>query len=392
MDFQFSKEQERFRAQVRDFLKEQLTTPFLRELEAKPPEEQEYSQEFSRKLAAKGWLGIGWPKEYGGQGRSYMEQLICAEEIIYQRAPILYHFWAVDLAGPVLIQVGSEELKKAYVPRILAAEINFCIGFTEPGAGSDLTSLQTRASADGDDYVINGQKMFISLAHKADYCLLAARTNPDAPKHRGISLFVLDMKTPGVTVNPTPTMGDMLVSDVFLDDVRIPKSNLVGEENRGWYNLAICLDHERIFVGALIARRRRIFEELVEYAKSTQRNGEPLSKDPRVRHSLAQIGIDIGVAQLLSYRTAWLLDKGVVPYPEASMTKVFTSELDQRLTNLGVNLLGLYGQLKQDSKWSLLGGRVEQAYRVTILESIGGGTNEIQRTIIALMGLGLPRS
>jgi alkylation response protein AidB-like acyl-CoA dehydrogenase len=184
----------------------------------------------------------------------------------------------------------------------------------------------------------------------------------------------------------------MLVSDVFLDDVRIPKSNLVGEENRGWYNLAICLDHERIFVGALIARRRRIFEELVEYAKSTQRNGEPLSKDPRVRHSLAQIGIDIGVAQLLSYRTAWLLDKGVVPYPEASMTKVFTSELDQRLTNLGVNLLGLYGQLKQDSKWSLLGGRVEQAYRVTILESIGGGTNEIQRTIIALMGLGLPRS
>ena len=391
MDFRFSEQQEKFREEVRDFLRKELTPEFLGELQARPPEEQEYSQEFSRRLAQKGWLGIGWPKEYGGQGRSYMEQLVCAEEIIYHRAPILYHFWAVDLAGPVLIRVGSEELKKAYVPRILAAEINFCIGFTEPSAGSDLTSLQARARADGDYYVINGQKMFISLAHKADYCLLAARTNPDAPKHRGISLFVIDMKAPGVTVRPTPTMGDMLVSDVFLDDVRVPKNNLVGEENRGWYNLAICLDHERIFVGAFVARRRRIFEELMEYAQKTRHNGQPLSKDPRVRHSLAQLAIDLGVARLLSYRTAWLLDKGAVPYQEASMTKVFTSELDQRLTNIGIHIMGLYGQLKQASKWVLLQGHVEQAYRVTILESIGGGTNEIQRTIIALMGLGLPR-
>lgn len=391
MDFGFNEEQERFRVEVREFLQKELTPEFWQGLGTKPPEDQEYSQEFSRKLASRGWLGIGWPQEYGGQGRPYTDQLVCAEEIAYHRAPILYHFWAVDLAGPVLIGVGSEDLKKAYVPGILAADINFCIGFTEPEAGSDLASLQARAVADGDDYVINGQKMFISLAHKADYCLLAARTNFEAPKHRGISLFVLDMKAPGVNVSPTPTMGDMLASTVYLDSVRVNKDALVGEIDRGWYHLAICLDHERIFVGALVARRRRMFDELVEYVRSTRRNGRLLNENPHIRNNLAQIGIELDVGRLLSYRTAWLLERGAIPFAEASMTKILTSELDQCLTNFGVNVLGLHGQLRQGSKWVPLQGRVEQAYRVSILESIGGGTNEIQRSIIALMGLGLPR-
>jgi alkylation response protein AidB-like acyl-CoA dehydrogenase len=392
MDFQFSAEQEQFREEVRDFLRKELTAEFRRGLLLRSPEDQEYSPEFSSRLASKGWLGIGWPGEYGGQGRSFTDQLVCAEEIAYQRAPILYHFWAVDLAGPVLIGVGSEELKREYVPRILGAEINFCIGFTEPEAGSDLASLQTRAVADGDHYVINGQKIFISLAHKADYCLLAARTDLDAPKHRGISLFVMDMKAPGVTVNPAPTMGDMYASTVFLDNVRVRQSDLVGEPNRGWYHLAICLDHERIFVGALVARRRRMFDELVGHVRETRRNGRPLGQDPQVRHILAELAIELNVARLLSYRTAWVLEQGRVPFAEASMTKVHTSELDQRLTNFGIGILGLHGLLKQGSQWTPFEGRVEQAYRVAILESIGGGTNEIQRSIIAMMGLGMPRN
>jgi len=295
------------------------------------------------------------------------------------------------MAGPTLMRVGTSEQKKEYLPRILAGEITFCLGYTEPGAGSDLASLQTRALAKGDDYVINGQKMFITLAQHAHYCLLAARTDTDAPKHRGISLFIIDMKTPGITVRPTSTIGDMAVNDLFLDDVRVPRRALVGEENQGWYHLGVALDYERAFSAAAAAYLRCTFEELLEFAKETRCNGQLLSENPRVRHKLAQLALEIEVGRMLGYRVAWLLEKGGVPFYEASIAKVFTSELEGHLTRVGMEIMGLYGQLKEGSKWAPLQGNMERAYQLAFMVAIGGGTSEIQRSIIAVIGLGLPR-
>jgi alkylation response protein AidB-like acyl-CoA dehydrogenase len=339
----------------------------------------------------KGWLGIGWPEEYGGQGRPYMEQLIYNEELAYHRAPIGSHFFAETMAGPALIRVGTPEQKKEYLPRILTGEITFCLGYTEPEAGSDLASLQTRAVAEGDEYIIKGQKMFITLAQHAHYCLLAARTNPDALKHRGISLFIVDMKTRGIAVHPTSTIGDMVVNDIFFDDMRIPKTALVGEVNQGWSYLGIALDYERAFSAAAHAYLQRTFEELIRYAKETGRYGRPLGKEPKVRHKLAQLAIELEVGRMLGYQVAWLLDRGGVPFHEASMSKVFMSEQEQRMTSIGMEILGLYGQLKEGCKWSPLGGQMELAYQIAFMGTIGGGTSEIQRSIIAIVGLGLPR-
>ncbi len=390
-DFQFTEQQERFRGEVRDFLRKELTPEFLRDIGARPPAYLAYSPEFTRKLVQKGWLGIGWPTEYGGQGRPYMEQLVYNEELGYHGAPIGCHFLAETIAGPTLMMVGSPEQKKEYLPRILAGEITFCLGYTEPGAGSDLASLQTSAVANGDDYVISGQKMFITLAQHAHYCLLAARTDPDAPKHRGISLFIVDMKTPGITARPTLTIGDMLVNDIFLDDVRVPKTAIVGEENKGWNHLGIALDYERAYSAAAAAYLQRTLEELLEYARETRHNGQPLSKDPRVRHKLAQLATELEVGRMFGYRVAWLLEKGNVPFHEASIGKVFTSELERRLTSIGMEIAGLYGQLKEKSKWAPLQGSMERACQLAFMVTIGGGTSEIQRSIIAIMGLGLPR-
>lgn len=386
MDFRFTEEEEAFRREVRHFLEQELR-----------PEDQTWGParsvrpDFTRKLAQKGWLGIGWPKEYGGLGRPYMEQLIYGEEMTYHRAPTGAHILAQNMVGPTLIQAGGDEHKREFLPRILRGEVVFCLGYTEPGAGSDLASLQTRAIAEGDYYVIAGQKTLISFAGQAHYCWLGARTDPDVPKHRGISLFIVDMKTPGVTIRPIETMADYEICEIFFDDVRVPKSALVGEPNRGWYYIATALDHERVFMGAIVAGHRRTFEELVQYAKERRQSGKPLSKNPIIRQKLAELAVELEVGRMLGYRVAWLLGKGVVPYHEASVTKVFTSELEQRLTNVGMQIMGLPGLLREGSKWAPLRGYMEWAYRFSILGTIGGGTNEIQRNIIALVGLGLPR-
>jgi alkylation response protein AidB-like acyl-CoA dehydrogenase len=392
MDFRLSEDEKKFGEEIRNFLKRELTPDFISQLEAQSLEYRDYSPAFTRKLAEKGWIGVGWPSEYGGQGRSYMEQFIFARELLYHRAPIEANVLGMNMVGPSLINFGNEEHKKEYLPRILKGEIVFCLGYTEPGAGSDLASMQTRAEEVGDDYVINGQKTLISIAHHADFCWLGARTDPTAPKkHRGISLFIVDMKDPGITVRPIWTMANMRVNDIFFDEVRVPKSALVGEKNQGFYHIATALDHERVFMGALVAVHRRILDELIEYAKQTRHNGCPLSREPLVRNKLAELAIELKVGETLSYRLVWMLSKGAVPFHEASISKVFTSELEQRLTNIGMQIMGLYGQLKEDSKWAQLKGQIEYMCRFSILGTIGGGTNEIQRSIIALMGLGLPR-
>ena len=386
MNFGFTETEEAFRQEVREFLRQELK----HEYKERTPL-QKFNPEFTKKLASKGRLGVGWPEEYGGLGRPYTEQLVYSEEMMYHRAPAGAHILAQNMAGPSLIRVGNEEQKKEYLPRILSGELVFCLGYTEPNAGSDLAACQTTAVLDGDEWVINGQKLFTSFAGQADYSWMTVRTDPDAPKkHRGISMFIVDMKTPGITVNKLDTMFDYALYEVFFDNVRVPKTAVVGELNQGWNYLTVALDHERVFMGGVVAQHRRLFEELVQYAKETHRNGKPLTEDPVVRQKLAQLAIDLEIGRLFAYRVAWLLGQGVVPFAEASMTKIFTSELEKRLGNTAMQILGLYGPLLEGTR-APYDGYMAWEYKFSLMQAVGGGSNEIERILIAIAGLGLPR-
>jgi alkylation response protein AidB-like acyl-CoA dehydrogenase len=386
MDFGFTQEEEAFRQEIREFLRQELA-PDRKE---RTPLEQ-FNPDFTRKLAERGWLGVGWPKEYGGLGRPYTQQLVYSEEMMYHRAPAGAHILAQNMVGPTLIRVGSEEHKREFLPKILKGEIVFCLGYTEPNAGTDLANCQTTAVADGDEYIINGQKLFTSFAGQADYGWMTIRTDPNAPKrHRGISMFIIDMKTPGITVGKLDTMWDYPLYEVFFDNVRVPKTAVVGELNQGWHYLTTALDHERVFMGGVVMQHRRLFEDMVQYAKKTYRNGKPLSEDPVIRQRLAQLAIDLEIGRLFAYRVAWLLGQGTVPFAEASMTKIFTSELERRLANTAMQILGLYGPL-DEGEHAPFDGYMAWEYKFSLMQAVGGGSNEIERILIAIAGLGLPR-
>jgi len=394
LDFKTTEQEEKFRQDVRQFFNEEFPPEFLRDLEAEPEEERELYNECIRRLARKGWLGIGWPKEHGGMECSVTQQLIYYIEM-YLRLPskvINPVGVATALAAPVIMKFGSGELKKEYLPRILKGQATFCLGYSEPTAGSDLVGLQTSAVADGSEYVINGQKAFTTSAEYADFCWLSAKTDPSATKRsQGISLFIVDMKSPGITAQPVPTMSKFRVNNVSLNNVRVPRRNRVGEENHGWTYITQALSHERIGFGVQAAILKHTYDELVQYTRETYHNGRPLHKEPTVRDKLARLAIELEVARLLAARPVWMLEKGIVAYHEASIAKVFVTELEQRLANTGMQILGLYGQLKKGSKWAPLQGRMEDAYRHSVMARIGGGSTEVQRMIIAIAGLGLPR-
>ena len=391
MDFRFTEQEEAFREEVRTLLKRELPQPWYGfDNEEGDDREWAFGREFTKKLADRGWLTLAWPKEYGGQGRSHMEQLIYNEEMAYNRAPGGGGH-GVAWVGPALMLYGTEEQKRFYLPKISSGEIVFCTLYSEPGAGSDLASLQTKVVDVGDSWVINGQKIFNSGAHRSDYAWLAARTDPDAPKHRGISTFIFDMKTPGVTVRPLYNMANAhYFNEVFLDDVRVPKDTLVGQLNRGWYQVAVALDFERSGIGRA-ASARRTLEELTVYAKEAKRNGRFLAEDPTIRRQLGELTTQVERCRLLSYRIAWMQSQGMVPNYETSMAKVFGSELGQRLVSFGMQLLGLYGQLPEGNKWAPLRGRIERSYMTSVSATIAAGTSEINRNVIATRGLGLPR-
>jgi alkylation response protein AidB-like acyl-CoA dehydrogenase len=321
-----------------------------------------------------------------------MQQLILNEERAYLGAPTtLSDMIGVQWIGATLMIYGTEEQKAKYLRGIGTAELIFCLGYSEPGAGSDLAAVQTRAVEDGDDFVINGQKIFTSLAHRADYCFLAARTDPDVQKHKGISMLIVDMKARGITVRPLINIvGSHCFNEVFFDDVRVPKKDLVGEKNRGWYYLATALNYERSGV-ALPAMNKRIIEELAKHAKEMPGDGGMLADDPIVRQKLAEMAIENEVSRLLCYRVAWLQSKGLVPSYEASMSLLFGGEVIRRIANTGMEMLGLYGHLTKNSKWTPLKGAIEHLYLSSLSAGIAGGTNEIQRNLIAILGLGLPR-
>jgi len=390
MDYTFTAEDEAFRNEVRTFMDENIPDWWddvqdVREF----PEAYAWAQSFKKKLAGKGWFAMAWPKEYGGQGASVFQQMIFSEESAYHKAP--GGGLGIVTVGPAILIYGNEEQKKKYLPMITGAEADFTVLYTEPGAGSDLAAMSTSARRDGDDYVVNGQKIFNGGADKANWGWLAARTDPNAPKHRGISLFTVDMKTHGLTVRAMKTMGGYANSaEVFFDDMRIPKENLVGEENRGWYQMAVSLEFERSGASRS-ASAMRILEELVKYAKDTRRNGHTLAQEPNVRAKLAQTAIEIEVARYISYSVASLQQAGK-PFGNAASTgKVFGTELGLRIQNVGMQILGLYAQVHKGSKHAQLGGKYTHEYLSSIASLFGAGTSEIQRTIIATRGLGLPR-
>ena len=394
MDFSFTPEEEAFREEVRDFIKKELPPDYepamAHLMERSTAEEVEFRRTWCKKLAQKGWLGLSWPKEYGGQGRSFIEQMILKEEMNYHRVLAGDQF-GIDYLGPALMVHGTEEQKKRHLGPITRAEVFWCEGYSEPNAGSDLASLQTRAVEKEDHFLVNGQKIWTSNAHTADWCNFMARTDPDAPKHKGLSYFLVDMKTPGITVSPLINMaGGHSFNEVFFEDVRVPKENLVGEKNRGWYVATSVLNFERSAIEES-ASLKRALDELVEYVKETKVDGELLSKNPSVRHKLAQMAIEIEVARVLSYRVAWILNKGLVPESEASAAKLFGTELVAQAANTAMQIMGLHGQLMSDSKWPRLKGQIGGWYLTWPGMLAAGGSSEIQRNVIAIRGLGLPR-
>ena len=389
MDYQFTPEQEEFREQVRAFVRDEVPKEIIEQIQSAPDgAASEAGREFKRLLGKKGLLGISWPTEYGGAGKPLIHQFILTEELGYHGLP--YGGLSLTSVGPTLFRAGTDEQKQEYLSGILSGEMEFALGYTEPSAGTDLGSLQTRAVADGDDYVINGQKIFTSAAHYSTHIWLAARTDPNEPKHRGVSLMIVPLDTPGITIRPLWTMGDGRTNEVFFEDVRIPRKNLVGEENRGFYIVAMALDYERAAV-APISPLQRNLDELVQFAKDTKRNGATLAEDPIIRHKLADLGVQVGILRLFSYRNAWMIENDLVPTKEASIAKIWSSELAQRLAATALEIMGPAGQLKKGSKWANLQGRFERYDRQVPLMRFGAGTNEIQRNIIAQRGLGLPR-
>lgn len=386
MDFSFSDEEEKVIKKVRGLIKNEVTQELVEEsLDLGLVYGGREGRKFIQKIAAKGWLTPNWPREYGGLGSSEMLTYMIRDELAYTMVPMI--FVGAHMAGPAIIRVGSEEMKREYLPRIALGEIEFALGYTEPDAGSDLAALSLRAEDKGDYFLMNGEKTFNTHCHVADYHWLAARTDFDTPKHKGISLFVLDLKTPGITIVPMITMAGWRTNAVYYDDVRVPKENLVGQKNQGFYYIMTALDFERMVPPGAY---RKLFEEVLEYAKETMVGGVLLSKNPLVRQKLAEMAIQLEACKLLYYRLPFMLDKGLVPNYESSMEKLFVTEVMQHIARTGMEVLGVYGQLDRKCKRAPLAGKVGLFYRWSVVETIYGGTSEIQRNIMAMRGLGLP--
>ncbi len=387
MDFSFSAEEQKLLEEVRSFLKTEPSEALLAECEELGHiYGGKEGRKFIQKFASHGWLTPNWPPEYGGLGTSATVSFAIREEMAYAGVPLI--FVAAHMAGPTIMHFGSQEMKDKWLLPMAKGEVEFCLGYTEPQAGSDLAALNIRAVDKGDSFLLNGQKTFNTHAHVADYHWLGTITDPDAKKYRGMSLMIVDLKSPGIDIRPMVTMAGWQTNEVFYDDVTVPKENLVGDLNAGFFYVMHALDYERMFPLAVYGR---LVDEVAEYARNTTVDGEPLSRNPIVRQKLAQMKIELEANRHLYYRLAHMLDSGQVPNYQASMQKLFATEVAQHIANTGMEVLGMFGQLTKDSKWAVLAGRTERFYRTSVVETIYAGTSEIQRGIIALRGLELPR-
>jgi alkylation response protein AidB-like acyl-CoA dehydrogenase len=388
MNFGFSAEQERLRQEVEAFCRENLTEE-LRERYGGTLGEP-HAPEFYRKLAERGYLGLGWPREYGGGGGDRVDVAILRSILDNSEAPMGGYGPTVGLVAQSLLAHGSEAQKREFLPRMARGEILCCMAITEPNAGSDAAALQLRAKEDGGDYLLRGRKLYITGAQWADYVLTIARTNPQAPKHLGASLFLVGARLPGLTVRPLPTMGQGAVNEVIYEDVRVPAAMLVGQKDQGWKHLRQSLAMERVSLGG-VRNLPRLFEELVQYCRETKRDGQVLFASESVRRTLAELKIRIRIAQLLYWQAAWRQAQGEDFELQASFSKQFTSELYQRFADRALEILGRHGQAQRGDRYAVLKGSVELWYRHCVFATIGGGTTQIQRNLQAQRGLGLPR-
>jgi alkylation response protein AidB-like acyl-CoA dehydrogenase len=388
MRIAYTSEQQAMKDELRALMAELLTPALRDELHRTEGGGPLYHQTL-RELGRRRWLGLGWPTEYGGGGRTPIEEFIFFDEMHRSGFPI--PLLTLNTVGPTLIAYGSESQKADLLPRILRGEVHFSIGYTEPSAGTDLASLRTTAVRDGDEYVISGQKIWTSLADHADYLWLAARTDPTAAKHKGISIFIVPMSDPGVSTTPIQNLGDNNVHVTYLENVRVPASNLVGEENGGWRMITTQLNHERVAL-MMVGPLRRLADEVRDWARATPHpSGGTVLDQPWVRRNLAEVEVGLEVLQLMNWRQAWRMGQGHLPMEDASGIKVFGSEFYVSAHRQLLEVVGCVGFLKRGTPGAVLHGDLERHYRATLVLTFGGGTNEIQRDIIAAAGLRMPR-
>ena len=392
MNFGFTEEQEELRQEVRTFLDTELPSGWVGYLGGTTGDHVVDSsdgwqvfKDIARKLGDRGWLSLFWPKEYGGQSCPFVDYLVLIEEIARRGSPG-YNPIAVKMLAPTLIDYGTEEQKERHLKPMARGEEFWCEGFSEPGAGSDLASLQTKAIKDGNHFIINGQKTWSTFADYSDWCCLLARSAPHSKRHKGLTFFLVDLSTPGVTVRPIKNLaGEPASCEIFFEDAKIPKENVVGEENEGWQVAQALLGHERTSI-EYVAMVQSMIGEVVKYLKATPRI-QPIHS----RHLLARLATDAEIGRLINYRVAWLHDKGMATDWYAAMAKLYSTELFKRAASAAMQLLGLYCQFDKSERVAPVHGWIEHLYLVSFGATIAAGTSEIQRNIIALRGLGLPR-
>jgi len=387
MYLDFTPEQRAFQAELREYFSKLVDEQAVKEMRGSEGGGPTYNR-ILKQMGADGVLGVGWPKEYGGQGRGPVDQYIFSEEV--QRSGFPLPFLTLNTVGPTLMKYGNEKQRKFFLPRILKGECQFAIGYSEADAGTDLASLKTRAVRDGDEYVINGAKMWTSLANFADYIWLAARTNTEVKKHAGISIFLVPTDAPGYSITPIKTIGGVQTNATYFENVRVPAENLIGGENNGWGLITGQLNHERVSL-MNIAPLEVLLDDTRRWAQETKlADGRRVIDQPWAQTNLARVHAKLRVLKLMNWKMAWQLQHTDLKMADASAVKVFGSEFFVEAYRALMEIFGPLGTLQGDSPGAILAGRVESMYRNTLILTFGGGTNEVQRDIIAMAGLGLP--
>src|SRR5271155_1162867 len=393
MDFNYSSEQEAYRHQVRSWLEANAPEPLTPEEKERIDEDLlwERNKRWHKKMYEHGWVGLNWPKEYGGRGATFIEQVIFQQELGRLGLPMGINVLGIIMTGPALMQWGTDAQKERYLKPILMADEIWCEGMSEPGAGSDLASIQTRAELHGDEVIVNGQKVWTTHAQRSDFCQLFVRTDPDVPKHKGMSALLVDMKSPGVVVKPLKQItGDSEFNEIFFEDVRVPKENLLGPVNMGWQVLVSTLMHERFGIGETLGGTEQLLHQLVQIAKSVELNGRPAIEDNDIRQSIAQFAIEATAKKYNGLRSLSKRLKGQQPGPEASISKLLSTDLGQRMTKFITRLLGEYALLERHTAFAPEGDWMR---RILASESmtIAGGTSPVQKNMIGERILQLPK-
>ncbi len=394
MDFSHTAEQEAFRAELRQWLAERKEAGAMAAGERRSLDDiVERGKRWQRELYDGGWCGLAWPREYGGRGAGLIEQIIFQEELARAGSPQLVNLLALSMVGPLIIDHGSEEQKQRYLKPILTAEEIWCQGFSEPGAGSDLASVATRAERSGDEYVVNGQKVWTSYAQYADFCIALVRTDPEAPKHKGLTMLIVDMKSPGVEVRPLMQMnGDSEFNEVYFDEVRVPAENVIGREGDGWRMAVAMLMYERATLTFQRQLQSRVaLEDLLRFAREFRVRGRRAADDPVYRQRIARCYIESEALRLTSLRHLTKQLRGAPPGPEGSMEKLFWSEMFQRMLGVAMEIAGPYAQLASGDPRAPMNGCWPHLFLYSRGRTIAAGTSEIQRGIIAQRVLGLPK-